>query len=126
MTDKQHHAQFDWATELSDAQGRVTLSAQEAKEIGARLRSMGEKLKAYEDMATAAADGYRSAAAEVAKLKGQRMVLCSLLGECLPIIDAMLQLPGDDASDARLYGLISRIKAAQAAVAEEALEGCKA
>ena len=53
-------------------------------------------------------------------------VLCSLLGECLPIIDAMLQLPGDDASDARLYGLISRIKAAQAAVAEEALEGCKA
>lgn len=78
------------------------------------------------DMATAAADGFRSAAAEVAKLKGQRMVLCSLLGECLPVIDAMLQLPGDDASDARLYGLISRIKAAQAAVAEEALEGCKA
>lgn len=53
MTDKQHPAQFDWATELSDAQGRVTLSAQEAKEIGARLRSMGEKLKAYEDLGTA-------------------------------------------------------------------------
>jgi len=67
-----------------------------------------------------------TAAAEVAKLKGQRMVLCSLLGECLPVIDAMLQLPGDDASDARLYGLISRIKAAQAAVAEEALDGCRA
>lgn len=65
-------------------------------------------------------------AGDMAKLKGQRAVLCSLLGECLPIIDAMLQLPGDDASDARLYGLISRIKAAQAAVAEEALEGCKA
>ena len=57
---------------------------------------------------------------------GTRRVLCDLLGECLPIIDAMLQLPGDDASDARLYGLISRIKAAQAAVAEEALEGCRA
>ena len=57
---------------------------------------------------------------------GTRRVLLDLLGECLPIIDAMLQLPGDDASDARLYGLISRIKAAQAAVAEEALEGCRA
>lgn len=29
---------FDWATELSDAQGHVTLSEQEAHEIGARLR----------------------------------------------------------------------------------------
>ncbi len=57
---------------------------------------------------------------------GTRRVLCDLLGECLPIIDAMLQLPGDDGSDARLYGLISRIQAAQAAVAEEALEGCRA
>ncbi len=45
-----------------------------------------------------------SAAAEVAKLRGQRMVLCSLLGECLPVIDAMLQMPGDDDSDAHLNG----------------------
>ena len=37
MTDKQQPAQFDWATELSDAQGHVTLSEQEAHEIGARL-----------------------------------------------------------------------------------------
>ena len=29
------------------------------------------------DMATAAADGFRSAAAMVAKLKGERMVLCA-------------------------------------------------
>lgn len=65
-------------------------------------------------------------AEKLASAIGTRRVLCDLLGECLPIIDAMLQLPGDDASDARLYGLISRIKAAQAAVAEEALEGCKA
>ncbi len=57
---------------------------------------------------------------------GTRRVLLDLLGECLPIIDAILQLPGDDASDAQLYGLISRIKAAQAAVAEEALEECRA
>jgi len=54
MTDKQPPAQFDWATELSDAQGRVTLSEQEAKEIGARLRSMGaekETLTLYKSLA---------------------------------------------------------------------------
>jgi len=61
------------------------------------------------DMATAAADGFRSAAAEVAKLKGQRMVLCALLGECLPVIDALMQIPGDDDSDARLNGLMARV-----------------
>ena len=54
MTDEQHHDKFDWATELSDAQGHVTLSKQEAKEIGARLRSMGAKLKTYEDLGDAA------------------------------------------------------------------------
>lgn len=56
MTNKQRPAQFDWATELLDAQGHVTLSAKEAHEIGARLRSMGEKLKAYEDLDEAASD----------------------------------------------------------------------
>src|SRR3990167_5823198 len=39
MTDAKQPAQFDWVTELSDAQGHVTLSEQEAKEIGARLRT---------------------------------------------------------------------------------------
>ena len=39
MTDAKPPAQFfDWATELLDAQGHVTLSEQEAHEIGARLR----------------------------------------------------------------------------------------
>ena len=75
------------------------------------------------DMATAAADGYRSAAAEVAKLKGQRAVLCSLLGECRPVIEAMLQMPGDDHSDARLNGLAGRITGALNAVAEEQVKG---
>ena len=75
------------------------------------------------DMATAAADGYRSAAAEVAKLKGQRMVLCSLLGECLPVIDALLQMPGDDDSDARLNGLAGRITGALDAIAEDQVKG---
>lgn len=41
MTDAKQPDKFDWATELSDAQGHVTLSAKEAHEIGARLRSMG-------------------------------------------------------------------------------------
>ena len=75
------------------------------------------------DMATAAADGYRSAAAELAKLRGQRMVLCSLLGECLPVIDALMQIPGDDASDARLNGLAGRITGALNALAEEQVMG---
>ena len=75
------------------------------------------------DMATAAADGFRSAAAEVAKLKGQRMVLCALLGECLPVIDALLKLPGDDDSDARLNGLMARVGDALDAIAEERVKG---
>ena len=68
---------FDWATELSDAQGHVTLSEQEAHEIGARLRSMGEKLKAYEDLDGAASDvqllrmGYAAARLEIESLKAQ-------------------------------------------------------
>ena len=75
------------------------------------------------DMATAAADGFRSAAAEVAKLRGQRAVLCSLLRECLPVIDALMQKPGDDDSDARLNGLAGRIIGALDAIAEDQVKG---
>jgi len=75
------------------------------------------------DMATAAADGFRSAAAELAKLRGQRMVLCSLLGECRPVIEAMLQMPGDDDSDAHLNGLAGRITGALNALAEDQVKG---
>ena len=46
MTDKQHPAKFDWATELLDAQGHVTLSAKEAHEIGARLRRLHTRIAA--------------------------------------------------------------------------------
>ena len=77
------------------------------------------------DIATAAAQGFRDgsacAAAEVAKLKGQRMVLCALLGECLPVIDALMQIPGDDDSDAHLNGLAGRINDARTAVQAEDL-----
>ena len=75
------------------------------------------------DMATAAADGYRSASVELAKLRGQRMVLCSLLGECRPLIDALMQMPGDDDSDAHLNGLMARVGDALVAVADERVKG---
>lgn len=75
------------------------------------------------DIATAAADGFRSAAAEVAKLRGQRMVLCSLLVECLPVIDALMQIPGDDDSDAHLNGLMTRAGDALVAIAEGQVKG---
>lgn len=77
MSNTHQPAQFDWATELSDAQGHVTLSAQEAKEIGARLRSMGAKLKSYEDLGDATNDmqllrmGYAAARMEIESLKAQ-------------------------------------------------------
>lgn len=77
MTDKPQPDKFDWATELSDAQEHVTLSKQEAKEIGARLRSMGAKLKTYEDLGGAADDvqllrtGYAAARLEIESLKAQ-------------------------------------------------------
>ena len=77
MINTQPPTQFDWATELSEVHGRVTLSAQEAKEIGARLRSMGEKLKTYEDLGDAGSDvqllrmGYAAARLEIESLKAQ-------------------------------------------------------
>jgi len=75
------------------------------------------------DMATAAADGFRDGAAEVAKLRGQRAVLCSLLRECMPVIDALMQMPGDDDSDAHLNGLAGRITGALNALAEDQVKG---
>ena len=62
-------------------------------------------------------------AGDMAKLKGQRAVLCALLGECLPVIDALIQMPGTDDSDARLNGLAGRITGALNALAEERVKG---
>ena len=62
-------------------------------------------------------------AGDMAKLRGHRMVLCSLLGECLPVIDALMQKPGDDDSDARLNGLAGRIMGALDAIAEDQVKG---
>jgi hypothetical protein len=71
------------------------------------------------DMATAAAQGYRDGAAEIDALKGQRRVLCDLLRECLPVIDAQMQYPGTDESDARLNDLAGGIAGALMAVEKE-------
>jgi len=62
-------------------------------------------------------------AGDMAKLRGQRMVLCSLLRECMPVIDALMQMPGDDDSDARLNGLAGRIIGALDALAEDQVKG---
>lgn len=59
----------------------------------------------------------------IAALKGQRAVLCSLLRECMPVIDALMQMPGDDDSDARLNGLAGRITGALNALAEDQVKG---
>lgn len=65
MTDAKPPVQFfDWATELSDAQGHVTLSEQEAHEIGARLRSMHAELETLRA-------GYDAARLEVESLHAQ-------------------------------------------------------
>ena len=58
---------------------------------------------------------------EIAQLRGTRKVLWSLLGECLPVIDALMQIPGDDDSDAHLNGLAGRINDARTAVQAEDL-----
>lgn len=111
MTDKQHPAQFDWATELLDAEGHVTLSAKEANEIGARLRSMGEKLKAYEDLDEAASDvqllrmGYAAARLEIESLQAR--------------IKTMAEEHADELMVAHLDG---RMRAAQPAPQQEAQE----
>lgn len=62
-------------------------------------------------------------AEKLASAIGTRRVLCSLLGECLPVIDALMQIPGDDDSDARLNGLAGRITGALNALAEDQVKG---
>jgi hypothetical protein len=75
------------------------------------------------DMATASADGFRSAAAEVAKLRGQRMVLCSLLRECLGHLedaaDAMYTLE----EEMPVWNLVERIELTLTALAEDQVKG---
>ena len=44
-------------------------------------------------------------------------------GECLPVVDALIQMPGTDDSDARLNGLAGRITGALNALAEDQVKG---
>lgn len=60
-------------------------------------------------------------ASELANALGTLKVLWNLLGECLPVIDALMQIPGDDDSDAHLNGLAGRINDARTAVQAEDL-----
>lgn len=117
MTDRTHPDSGRVITSgdvIADLQARIT-------DLEAQLASAGFTAA---DMATASAEGFRDGAAEVAKLKGQRAVLCSLLGECLPaVIEAMLQMPGDDDSDAHLNGLLVRVGDALVAIAEDQVKG---
>ena len=64
-----------------------------------------------------------AAHAQLANALGTRKVLWNLLGECLPVIDALMQLPGDDDSDAHLNSLAGRINDARTAVRAEELQG---
>ena len=58
---------------------------------------------------------------EIAQLRGTRKVLWNLLGECLLVIDALMQIPGDDDTDAWMSCLAGRINDARAAVQAEEL-----
>ena len=62
-------------------------------------------------------------AGHIANALGTRKVLFDLLGECLPVIDALMQIPGDDDSDAHLNGLAGRINDARTVVQAEELPG---
>lgn len=75
------------------------------------------------DMAAAKADGFSDGAAEVAKLRGQRMVLCSLLGECrghlADAADAMYSV----VDEIPVWDLVRRIESALKAISEDQVKG---
>ena len=58
---------------------------------------------------------------EIAQLRGTRKVLWNLLGECLPVIDALMQIPGAADRDPHLNALPGRINDARTAVQAEDL-----
>ena len=58
---------------------------------------------------------------EIAQLRGTRKVLWNLLGECLLVIEALMQIPGDEDTDAWMNRLAGRINDARAAVQAEEL-----
>ena len=75
------------------------------------------------DMATAAADGFRASAAEIAKLKGQRMVLCSLLGECRGHLEDAAHVMHMVEEEMPVWNLVERIESALKAISEDQVKG---
>ena len=128
MTDRTHPDSGRIITSgdvIAELHGRIAeleaqLEAVGAGGVGPLVRADGFSAA---DMATAKADGFRDGAAEIDALKGQRRVLCDLLRECLPLIDALMQIPGDDDSDAHLNGLLARVGDALVAIAEDRVKG---
>ena len=75
------------------------------------------------DMATAAEEGYRDGAAETAKLRGQRMVLCSLLGECRGHLEDAAHAMHMVEEEMPVWGLVERIESALKAISEDQVKG---
>lgn len=75
------------------------------------------------DMATAAEEGYRDGAAETAKLRGQRMVLCSLLGECCGHLEDAAHAMHMVEEEMPVWDLVERIESALKAISEDQVKG---
>lgn len=62
-------------------------------------------------------------AGDMAKLRRQRMVLCSLLRECLPAIQDLAEETMQHDTEASAYSLIIRIESALDTLAEDEVKG---
>lgn len=136
MTDRTHPDSGRIITSgdvIAELHGRIAeleaqLEAVGAGGVGPLVRADGFSAA---DMAAAKAEGFRdggkAAVREMQpaleKALGQRRVLCDLLRECLPLIDALWDIPGTDDSDAHLQWLQGRIQDALAAIAEDRVKG---
>ena len=115
----EHHFEMVGRWYMVNRDGMATLCVDQAdaeKEAANANLNWPKRLGPHRAVQLAPAGG-------IAALKGQRAVLCSLLRECLPVIDALMQIPGDDDSDARLNGLAGRITGALNALAEDQVKG---
>jgi len=114
----EHHLDMVGRWYMVNRDGMATLCAdrEDAEKEAADAQSVWQHMGPHRAVQLAPAG-------DMAKLRGQRMVLCSLLRECLPVIDALMQIPGDDDSDARLNGLAGRIIGALDAIAEDQVKG---
>lgn len=114
----EHHFEMVGRWYVVNRDGMATLCAdrEDAEKEAADAQSVWPHMGPHRAVQLASAGG-------IAALKGQRAVLCSLLGECMPVIDALMQIQGDDDSDARLNGLAGRITGALNALAEDQVKG---